>query len=224
MCGRFTNRYSWRELHDLYRLTDARPNLPPRYNIAPTQAVPVVRLRQDGERELAMMRWGLVPHWAKDEKIGYSTINARAETVADKPAFREAYRRRRCIVPASGFYEWQPRPDGKKQPLHFHRPDNRPLSLAGLWERWTKGAEPLESFTIVVGEADEFMRAYHDRMPVILPDDALGAWLDPSTPMDEVRRILGAPAPELVADRVSLKVNSVRNDGPELLEPTDAIR
>lgn len=218
MCGRFTNKYSWRELHDLYRLTvtNNAPNLPARYNIAPTQRVPVIRATDQG-RELAQLRWGLIPFWAKDEKIGYSTINARAETVATKPAFREAYRRRRCIIPASGFYEWKPRPEGHKQPFHFRRPDGAPLSFAGLWERW-KGAETIESFTIIVNSADDFMREYHDRAPVILSDDAVGRWLDPDTPMDEVGAVLRVPAPELVADPVSTRVNSVRNEGEDLVE------
>lgn len=222
MCGRFTNKHSWRELHDLYRLTDARPNFPPRYNIAPTDVVPVVRRRDDGQRELVMLRWGLIPYWAKDEKIVYSTINARAETVADKPAFREAFRRRRCIVPASGFIEWET--IGKKKlPYHFRRPDNLPLSLAGLWERWAKGGEPVESFTIIVTEANDLVRPMHDRMPVALNDEDIERWLDPVTSPEELQGML-RPADEdvLVKERVSTRVNNVRNDDPACLAVEDA--
>jgi putative SOS response-associated peptidase YedK len=217
MCGRFTNRYSWRELHDLYRLTDARPNFPPRYNIAPTDVVPVVRRRHDGERELVLLRWGLIPYWAKDPKIGYSTINARAETIADKPAFKEAFRGRRCIVPASGFIEWQT-VGKKKLPYHFRRPDHRPLSLAGLWERWSKGGEPVETFTIVVTEANDLVRPMHDRMPVVLADGDIDAWLDPDTSPAVLKTML-RPADEglLVGERVSTRVNNVKNDDPECL-------
>jgi putative SOS response-associated peptidase YedK len=217
MCGRSTNKLSWAEIHALYRLTDARPNIQPRYNIGPTQSVPVIRLGHDGQRELAMLRWGLIPAWAKDEKIGYSTINARAETVAAKPAFRDAYRRRRCIVPASGFLEWRQEGRGK-QPYHFHRKDDRPLSLAGLWERWSKGPEPVESFTIIVTDANATIRPFHERMPVVLADDALDAWLDPTAQPDKLAALL-QPAEDdlLVADRVSVRVNNVQNDDPDCL-------
>lgn len=217
MCGRFTNKLSWSEIHALYRLTDTRPNIQPRYNIAPTQSVPVIRLGRDGQRELAILRWGLIPAWAKDETIGYSTINARAETVATKPAFRDAYRRRRCIVPASGFLEWRQEGRGK-QPYHFHRKDDRPLSLAGLWERWTRGAEPVESFTIIVTDANAAVRPLHERMPVVLADDALDAWVDPTAQPDKLAALL-QPAENdlLVADRVSVRVNNVQNDDPDCL-------
>lgn len=222
MCGRFTNRYSWRELHDLYRLTDHRPNFPPRYNIAPTQLVPVVRCRDGGQRELVLLRWGLIPNWAKDEKIGYSTINARAETVADKPAFREAFRRRRCVVPASGFIEWETIAK-KKLPYHFRRPDNLPLSLAGLWERWTKGNEPVETFTVIVTGANDLVRPTHDRMPVVLDDGDVDRWLDPVTSPDELKAML-RPIDEgvLVKERVSTRVNNVKNDDPACLVAEDA--
>lgn len=222
MCGRFTNRYSWRELHDLYRLTDARPNFPPRYNIAPTDSVPVVRRREDGQRELVMLRWGLIPYWAKDEKIGFSTINARAETVADKPAFKEAFRWRRCIVPATGFIEWET-VGKKKLPYHFRRGDHLPLSLAGLWERWTKGREPVETFTIIVTEANDLVRPMHDRMPVVLADDEIDRWLDPEVSPEELQAML-RPADDgmLEKERVSTRVNSVKNDDPACLAVEDA--
>lgn len=217
MCGRFTNRYSWRELHDLYRLTDARPNFPPRYNIAPTQSVPVIRRRDDGQLELVMLRWGLIPAWAKDEKIGYSTINARAESVADKPAFKDAFQRRRCIVPATGFIEWQTI-GKKKQPYHFRRRDQLPLSLAGLWERWSRGSEPVETFTIVVTDANDLVRPMHDRMPVVLSDEDIDHWLDPEESPEALQEML-RPAEEglLVGERVNTRVNNVKNDDPDCL-------
>lgn len=220
MCGRFTNKHSWRELHDLYRLTDTWPNFPPRYNIAPTDSVPVVR-RRDGQRELVMLRWGLIPYWARDEKIGYSTINARAETVADKPAFKEAFRHRRCIVPASGFIEWES--TGKKKlPYHFRRPDHLPLSLAGLWERWTKGGEPVETFTIIVTEANDLVRPMHDRMPVVLADGDIDRWLDPEASPEELQAMLRpADGGVLMKERVSTRVNNVKNDDPACLAVDD---
>lgn len=219
MCGRFTNRFTWKELHDLYRLTDSRPNLQPRYNIAPTQMAPVVRLRADGAREIALLRWGLLPSWAKDEKIGHNTINAKAEVVASKPAFRSAFRHRRCIVPASGFFGWQ-KVGKSKQPYHFHHADDSPLSLAGLWERWTKGAEPIESFTIIVGEANPLMQPIHDRMPSILRGDNIDAWLDPATLTEDAAALLQPySAEQLVATPVSTRVNSVKNDDPECIAP-----
>src|SRR5262249_8129107 len=155
------------------------PELRPRYNVAPSQLVPVVRLGADGGRQLELLRWGLVPSWAKDEKIGYSLINARSETVAEKPSFRSAFKQRRCLVLESGFYGWAPR-DGKKQPWLFGLQGAEPFAFAGLWERWEKGeGDPLETCTIITTEANDTVRPVHNRMPVILPHDSLAAWLDP---------------------------------------------
>lgn len=221
MCGRFTNRLTWSEIVALYRLSDppaaGAPNLRPRYNIAPSQKAPVVRVGDRGGRELAMLRWGLIPFWAKDEKIGYRTINARAETVAEKPAFRAAFRRRRCLVPASGFYEWTKGAAGK-QPWHFTLEDGAPMSFAGLWERWEPddGAD-LETFTIIVTEANDSVRPYHHRMPVILAPASWDPWLDHEAPVDDVRPFLRPYDGKLYGQRVSRDVNNVANDGPDLL-------
>src|SRR5262249_47085174 len=152
MCGRFTHRLTWEQVRGLYHLTDSRQpqlDLTPRYNAAPTDLLPVCRLDRSGQREMAILRWGLIPYWAKDENIGFKTINARAETVATASAFREAFKRRRCLVPANGFYEWKKLPGGRKQPYLIQMRDGSPFSFAGLWERWKKGETRIETFTII---------------------------------------------------------------------------
>lgn len=193
------------------------PEVEPRYNIAPTDPILGVRL-DGGERVAQTFHWGLVPFWSKDRKGGARMINARAETAADKPAFREAMRQRRVLIPASGFYEW--RDEDGKQPYLFRRRDGRPLVFAGLWERWwdRTAKEALVSATILVTEAAEVVQPIHDRMPVILPPEAYDRWLaagDPSEVRDLLRPWTGD---ELEARRVSRSVNSVKNDGPELIE------
>ena len=189
MCGRFTQRLSWAELHELMDLIGPPRNLRPRYNVAPSQDVAVVRAA-DGGRNLSMLRWGLIPAWAKDPAIGYRLINARSETVEEKPSFRSAYRRRRCLTPADGFYEWQ-RLGKIRQPWLFGLRDGAPFAFAGLWERWTvpEGAaltgslaelgagDPVETCTILTTAANETVAPVHGRMPVILPRDACDPWL-----------------------------------------------
>lgn len=232
MCGRFTNLLTWRELVALYRLSDARPapNWPARYNIAPTQEVPVVRLAGGGDgaapaREIVLLRWGLVPAWAADAKIAYSTINARAETVDTKPAFREAFRRRRCLVPASGYYEWKPAagPGGAKQPIYFTPAPGEPpaFSFAGLWERWEKAGAVLETFTIVVGPGNELARPIHDRMPIILDAADHDTWLmgEPAAAKALLRPY---PAARMQAFAVGRRVGNVRFDDASLIEPVGA--
>ena len=218
MCGRYTQLLTWQELVELYRLTDVvAPNLPARYNIAPTQAVPVVR-QETGGRRLAQLRWGLVPAWAKDLKIGAQMINARAETVAEKPAFRAAFRQRRCLVPASGFYEWQKGPAGK-QPYYVTLADG-PMTFAGLWEAWrAPEGETVESFSIVTTEANAAITAIHHRMPVILKPGDFDAWLDPAGEARQLQALLRPyPAAATRARPVSTRVNSVRNDDAACIE------
>ena len=166
-----------------------------------------------------MLRWGLVPFWSKEPASGYSTINARAETVMTKPTYREPFRRRRCIVPASGFYEWRVEPGSKgKQPYHFRRADGEPMSFAGLWDRWQKGdAEPIESFTIIVGGAPPSIAPYHDRSPVILEPDWFDMWLDPATDPKMLGPMLAPYDGALTIEPVSKAVNNPWNDYPELL-------
>jgi len=211
------------------------PLFEPRYNIAPTQEIVVVRIDPaDGGRAAAMMRWGLVPSWAKEPGGGPPLINARGETLADKPTFRTAYRRRRCLIPADGFYEWQKAPGGgraKKQPFYIHRPDDGPFALAGLWESWrakrsadvsdqqTEAARTplsIESCTIVTTEANQTLRELHERMPVVLAPGDYELWLDPAVEDPAALAHLLAPCgeAELVAEPVSTHVNRVANDDP----------
>ncbi len=180
MCGRFTQHYTWSEVHAFLSVFGTARNLRPRYNIAPTTSVDVVRLDTEGRRELVSMRWGLVPFfWKKTLKEVPATFNARAETVAEKPMFREAFKRRRCIIPASGFFEWTGK-KGDKQPHLFSAADGSPvLAFAGLWDRWRDPAsgDELLSCTIVVSGASEWMTPYHDRMPILLGAGDFNAWL-----------------------------------------------
>jgi putative SOS response-associated peptidase YedK len=190
----------------------AEPNLTFRFNIAPTQDVAVVRLL-DKERLLTQMRWGLVPFWADDPSIGSRMINARGETIAEKPSFRNAYKKRRCLIITDGFYEWTKGKNGK-QPYFFHLPDHRPFAFAGLWESWNKGAMgPLESCTIVTTHANEQVRPLHHRMPVILEPTGYNDWLSDDTAQAELADLL-APLPEgrLLIEPVSTRVNSPSND------------
>lgn len=235
MCGRFTFVVDAKELAAHFDV-EAGP-FKPRYNIAPSQDVPIIRLHRAsapgtatvvrqgdaGEREVAMLRWGLIPHWAKDAKIQYRTINARAETVATQPAFREAFRKRRCIVPASGFYEWSKTDDQGKQPYYIQRKDETPLAFAGLWERWTgPDGATIESFTIITTSANDLIAPFHDRMPVILASGDFDAWLDSASPADALKALLRPFASDqMKMTRVSKHVNSPRNDDPDCVAGVD---
>ena len=224
MCGRFTQNYTWQEVHDFLNLFGAPRNLRPRYNIAPTTYVDVVRLNPEGQRELTSMRWGLVPFfWKKPLKDVPATFNARAETVAEKPMFRDAFKRRRCIIPASGFYEWTGE-KGAKQPHLFTAADGSPiLAFAGLWDRWRNpgDGEEVLSCTIVVSGASAWMTPYHDRMPVLLTSTAIDAWLDGSMGAEGL-----TPAAESALREwpVSKRVNRAGegDDDPELIAPSQA--
>jgi putative SOS response-associated peptidase YedK len=229
MCGRYYSRAQKQRIGDAFRagIPDHLDFLPS-YNIAPQSFQPIVRLSADTEeRELALMRWGLIPFWAKDAKIGFSTINARAETVATSPAFREALQRRRCLVPASGFYEWQKLDANAKQPYAISVAGEGPIAFAGLWDRWrdkVTGA-PLESYTIITTDANELMNPesgpkLHDRMPVILAVKDYTRWLAPAEPSHPPVDLLRPyPAEVMTAWKVSTAVGNVKNNGPELCEP-----
>lgn len=226
MCERFTARLTWKQLNDLYNITapDIGPredefDLKPRYNVAPTQVMPVCRLNADGRREIAILRWGLVPFWAKDDKIGYKTINARAETVATAPAFRAASKKRRCLVPASGFYECKKLEDGSKQPYLIGMRDGSPFSFAGLWEHWDKGEAPIETFTIITGEPNSLAAEIHNGMPVILDPDDCEEWLTAADTAKPQAMLQPFPAQLMMAYPVSRNVNSSKNDTPDLIEP-----
>ncbi len=229
MCGRFVTTSPAAQVAAYFdaevtseRLLEAAPN----YNVAPTTDVAVV-LERDGRRGLAVRRWGLVPSWAKDVAVGARTINARVETAATKPSFRAAFSRRRCIVPVDGFYEWRaPTAGGAKQPFFITRRDREPLAFAGLWESWRdpagpEGAPPLLTCTILTTEAAGPVAEVHHRMPVLLGPELWDPWLDESvTDKDQVQGMVRpAPADLLELWPVSTAVNSVRNTGPELVDP-----
>ena len=217
MCGRYILTVSGEVLARLFGL-DEVPELVPRYNIAPTQRVPVVRAA-GGRRRLDSLRWGLVPHWAAEPSVGHRLVNARAETAATKPSFRSAFRSRRCLVPANGFYEWQATPAGK-QPWLIRLSGGRPFAMAGLWERWSGGDGDLETFTILTTSPNEVVAPLHGRMPVILPPEAWERWLDPEYRAPEaLQALLGPfPAAEMEAHPVSRLVNDPANDSPACLE------
>lgn len=221
MCGRFTLRTPPARLAEFFSLF-REPDVPPRYNIAPSQPVAAIRFDENRTpREWVTLRWGLIPSWAKDAKIGYRLINARAETVAEKPAFRAAFKRRRCLIPADGFYEWKQLDAKKKQPYYITRPDGGPFAFAGLWEHWTPpdGSE-VESCTIVTTEANEQMEELHDRMPVILDPDNYDRWLNPGVEdRDELVPLLRPDAGALRLTPVSTLVNSPRNESAQCIAP-----
>jgi putative SOS response-associated peptidase YedK len=219
MCGRYSLSVSPARIQQQFELPLV-PDLGARYNIAPTQAVPVVR-QTGSRRELALLRWGLIPHWAREERTGYSMINARAETVAQKPAFRAAMRTRRCLVPADGFYEW--RAAGRvKQPYHIRLRDADVFAFAGLWEHWTgEDGREIESFTIIVTDANEQLRPIHDRMPVILSPGDYALWLDPAVrdPQRLMPLLKPYPSERVLLTPVSPRVNSPGNDDPDCIAP-----
>ena len=220
MCGRFTQKLTWRELHALYGLlADAPPdNMRPRWNGAPTQDFAACRLTPDGDRSISRLRWGLIPFWAKDVKIGSRMINARAETVDAKPAFRSAFKSRRCLVPADGWFEWV-REGGGKSPRFLSMADGSVASLAALWERWDGGGDAVvESFTIITTEASPELAHVHARQPAIVDPGRFDDWLDPDAPKEALLGIVRRPHPGPYEVRpVSRLVNNVRNDGPEVL-------
>jgi putative SOS response-associated peptidase YedK len=216
MCGRFAFYSPKEAVQQLFGIEFDEP-LKPRYNIAPTQSVAAIRNNPNGARELAMLRWGLVPSWAKELAIGNHMINARAESLAEKPAFRVAYRRRRCAILASGFYEWRAVPSGKA-PYFISAVDGRPIAFAGLWERWEKTAHPIETCTIITTDANLKLRPLHDRMPVILRPEELSLWLDAGTAEPQLRALLAPAQEDLLNFReISRAVNNPKNDGPELI-------
>lgn len=224
MCGRFTQRYTWAEVHAFLSVFGTPRNLQPHYNIAPTDTVDVIRLGKDGKRELVPMRWGLIPAWwKKSPKEMPATFNARAESVADKPMFRDAFKERRCIIPASGFYEWTG-DKGNKQPHLFTAADGSPiLAFAGLWDRWRDPAtgDHILSCTIIVCSASTWMETYHDRMPVILDEKDFDGWLDGSLGPEALKC---APESTLREWLVSRRLNRAGegDDDPTVIEPLTA--
>lgn len=221
MCGRFSQQRPASELSEIFAAEPLVDDLWPRYNVAPTDEALVVVQREE-RRGLTTYRWGLIPHWAKDPKAGSRMFNARAETLTTSPAFRDAFKRKRCLVPVDGFYEWK-REGTIRQPYWISRADGRPLALAGLWASWRDPATDTvrRTFTIVTTSPNTAMATLHDRMPVIIADDAWDRWLEPG-PADP-GELLGllTPSDAIALDiaAVSRLVNDVRNDGPELIRP-----
>jgi putative SOS response-associated peptidase YedK len=217
MCGRYTLSTSAGRLAEKFQL-DSTVEVPPSYNVAPTQQVAAVIEDEEGRR-LEMLRWGLVPSWADDPDIGARMINARSETAPEKPSFRRAFRGRRCLIPADGFYEWK-REEGGKQPYYFRMQDGYPFAFAGLWESWDKGDGTLRTCTILTTRANPVLEGIHDRMPVILPHDAYNAWLDPDADREELGELMiPYPGDDLEAYPVSRFVNSPRNNDERCIEP-----
>lgn len=221
MCGRFTQQRPTSELAEIFGAEDLADDPGERYNVAPTDPAAVV-VQRDDRRAVVAYRWGLVPHWATDARGAARAINARAETVASVPTFRNAFRRRRCIVPVDGFYEWR-REGTVRQPFLIRRVDRRPLALAGLWAGWRdpSSGEVRRSFTIVTTRPNELVSVLHDRMPVVLAPGAWENWLDAELrDVGELRGLLEpAPDGELEMFAVGRHVNDVRRNGPELVEP-----
>jgi putative SOS response-associated peptidase YedK len=216
MCSRYFLDADGNIIAYTFRVPVLQDRIRKRFNIAPTQEAPVVRLDREGTREVAMLRWGLVPFWAKDPKVGTSMINARSEGIEAKPAFRDAIKSRRCIVPATGFFEWQGERPGRKQPFAITVPEMPLFAFAGLWERWKSNeGEPTETFTIITTEASESVARVHDRMPVILPMEAIDTWL--TGPPDEARALLKPWAGATALRAVNTFVSNVNNEGPECL-------
>ena len=220
MCGRFTNKMTWQEIHDLYDITneDFRPNLRPNYNIAPTHVVPVVRLATDGHK-LAQMRWGFEEPWAKS-----SIINATAEKVATSGVFKTSFEQRRCLIPADGFYEWKKGDDGRRQPFRICMADESPFAFAGIWRIWTadndgrnhEAGDAVETFTIITTTANELTKTIHNRMPVILDWGDHGDWLGEGGGTDILKPY---PADQMIAYKVTTRVNSVRNNDSDCVTP-----
>ena len=219
MCGRYTLTVTPEVLRALFGYSE-QPNFPPRFNIAPTQPIAIVRL-MDGKRQFALVRWGLLSSWVKDPKAFTLLINARGETAADKPAFRAAMKRRRCLIPADGFFEWQVL-GGRKQPFYVRAKSGSPFAFAGLWETWEgPNGEELETAAIVTTRANKTLSAINDRMPVVVPPEAFDFWLDGAKVDATTAAALIAPAPENIFEAypVSTDVNRVTNDNPKLIEP-----
>lgn len=218
MCGRFTLHTPTQRLKTEFQVNEVPP-IEARFNIAPTQAVLGVRESSDG-RQAEMFKWGLIPSWAKDATMGAKLINARSETVTEKPAFRDAFKRRRCLIPADGFYEWA-RTGGKKQPYFFRMRDDRPFGFAGLWDRWEdETGKVIESCTILTTEANEVVQPVHDRMPVILHPEEYNLWLNEDVRWVDARKELLRPYPasEMISYPVSPLVNSPSRQGAELIQ------
>ena len=237
MCGRYLLLSPAEAMLRLFSLLGASPNFPARYNVAPTDMMPVVRLNAALERELALLRWGLVPGWADSLSVGSRMINARSETVATKNAFRDSFKQRRCLVPADGYYEWKV-VEGQRQPYLIRPPADMLMVLAGIWEVWTRpqavetgskrdvgpAGQLIETYSIVTGPALPSVANTHDRMPIILEPEGFETWLDPNAASEDLDRLMAPGHVDLTVTAVGSSVNSVRNDDPSCLEPAAVIQ
>jgi len=224
MCGRFDLHIPKELLERIFGVSIFQ-DIPPHYNIAPSQQVVVIRITPDGNQQVAFLKWGLIPSWAKDPSIGSKMINARSETVDVKPAFRNPLKYRRCIVPANGFYEWQ-KVEGKKKPLYVKMKDDGPMLFAGLWEHWkTPEGNEIESCTILTTNSNELIKPLHDRMPLILETGDMNLWLDPQvTDPGKLKPLFSPyPAEKMEMYPVSEIVNSPRNDTPQCILPLPSL-
>lgn len=222
MCGRFTQQLSWSELHELYSVfTVPQESEPPvRYNGAPTQEFAACRIGEEGSREISLLRWGLIPFWAKDTSISSRLINARAESVHSKPSFRSAFRKRRCLVPANGWFEWSS-VGGVKQPYFISSESERPVSVAALWESWDKEGEPLQTFTLITTQASPVLSRIHHRQPAIIDSSNWDLWLDPDSSSAQLLDLCRTPHNgPYKYHAVSKRVNNVRNNSADILEPS----
>jgi putative SOS response-associated peptidase YedK len=224
MCGRYALTAPASTIAEVFQV-DVLPDVLPRYNIAPTTEVPGVIL-EDGARKLANFRWGLIPSWAKDKKIAYQTINARADSVATKPAYRSAFKRRRMLLVADGFYEWEKVDSKTKIPHLIQKADGQPFAMAGIWEKWTdpETGQEIQSCSVITTEGNDMMKPIHDRMPVILPPEAWDQWLDPKNEDTAALQALLVPYPadEMKERKVSKRVGDVKNKDAGVQDPYEA--
>ncbi len=223
MCGRFTQLLTWQQVHSLYTVpaTEVPSLLQPRYNGAPTQYFAICRLDAQADRAVGLLRWGLIPFWAKDSAMGARLINARAETVHEKPSFRRSFKARRCLIPADGWFEWQHQA-GRKQPYFLTAVDGAPLSFAGLWDSWDKEGHRVETFTIITTQACPALQEVHHRQPAIVRPQDFDAWLDPATPQTTLLQLVRLPHAGPFGRRaVSRRVNNPRNNDAKILQGAD---
>ncbi len=220
MCGRFTIAAEPEQLSDYFGVENTVPDFKPSYNITPSSAVPVICQTKGAERRLSMMRWGLIPHWTKEPSAKYKMINAKVERLGERQAYRGAYKHRRCLVPATGFYEWRTE-NGVKQPYFINLPDDELFAFAGLWEYWQGSKGMLYTFTIITTPANELIRPVHHRMPAILTPFFFNMWLDPTFTDTRALQALLDPyeSDEMEMYRVSPVVNNPSNDWPDLILP-----
>jgi putative SOS response-associated peptidase YedK len=223
MCGRLSQATSAEKAQRILDIINSL-DMEARYNIAPSQSIAAVRQDSNHNNKWAILHWGLIPFWAKEKKIGYKMINAKAETLGQKPAFRNAYKNHRCIIPADGFYEWK-KIAGAKQPYYIRNKTEEPLMFAGLWERWKGEGEEIESCTIITTPANDLIKPLHDRMPAIITKEMWNKWLDPEITDVSQFQVMLAPYPskQLTAYAVSRMVNTPANDSPECIEPVEEV-